>query len=51
MERMEKHRPEWQRGDTLRSLRDLGSLALDTIANLIPIDFEIKVDEVPEEEA
>jgi hypothetical protein len=50
MERMQKHRPEWERGDSLKSLRDLGALALDTLANLIPINFDIKIDELPQEE-
>lgn len=45
MERMQKHRPEWSRFDTLRSLRDLGKVALDEIANLIPINIEIKTDD------
>lgn len=40
MDRMEK--PDWNRWDTLKSLRDLGSLALDTIVDLIPMNFEIK---------
>lgn len=44
---MEK--PDWQRWDTLRNLRDLGSLVLDTIADLLPINTEIKIDEPPEE--
>lgn len=38
---MEK--PDWERGDTMRSLRDFGSLVLDTIADLIPIG-EIVID-------
>lgn len=47
---MQKQRPEWHRGDTFKSLRDLGRLALDEIANRIPINFDIKTDEVPQEE-
>lgn len=30
---------------TLESIRDLGSLALDTLADLVIPDFEIKFDE------
>ena len=45
MERMEKHRPEWRRGDTIKSLRDLGSVALDEIAKLIPMKIDLKLDD------
>jgi hypothetical protein len=50
MERMEKHRPEWRRGDSLTSIRDLGRMVLDEIANAIPINVDIKIDEVVADE-
>lgn len=28
-------RPHWERGDGLRSIRDLGQLALDTVLDII----------------
>lgn len=44
-------RPEWHISDTVRSIRDLGSLVLDTIAELIPINIVIdKTDEPTQED-
>lgn len=34
--------PDWNRFDTIKSIRDLGSLALDTLANTIKIDFDVR---------
>lgn len=43
-------RPEWHIRDTIQSIKDLGSLVLDTLAEMIPIDFEIKDVEHKEED-
>lgn len=34
---MKVEKPNWEHGDGLKSMRDIGSLILDTIADLIPI--------------
>lgn len=42
---MEK--PDWNRGDGIKSIRDVGRLVLDAIADLIPIDTTFVIDEPP----
>lgn len=46
----EHHLPQWERGDSLRSVRDLGTLALDTLVEMISINTDFKDAELPDQE-
>lgn len=48
---MREHQlPQWERGDSLRSVRDIGTLALDTLVEMISINTDFKDEEVSSEE-
>jgi len=48
---MKEHQlPQWERGDGLRSIRDLGTLALDTLVEMISINTDFRDEELPQEE-
>lgn len=50
MNEIYRDKPEWNRFDTIKSIRDLGELALDTVAQLLPMNLELKDLDTPEQE-